>query len=136
MAAAAALAEVPVQVLSFSRAREFLLGWLPNPAQLANPANPHRESPAAQTQNTAPLRTPRHQALCNKLPQTRWPLFKRTHQSGFGMSQFLAALNLYVWRVGAGKFAATVSIVAHDPKPVETYRDLFHEHEELVHVTV
>lgn len=28
MAAAAALAEVPVQVLSFSRAREFLLGWL------------------------------------------------------------------------------------------------------------
>lgn len=44
--------------------------------------------------------------------------------------------DLHVWQVGAGKFAAIVSIVAHDPKPVETYRALFREHEELVHVTV
>jgi cation diffusion facilitator family transporter len=44
--------------------------------------------------------------------------------------------DLHVWQVGAGKFAAIVSIVAHDPKPVETYRNLFREHEELVHVTV
>lgn len=44
--------------------------------------------------------------------------------------------DLHVWQVGAGKFAAIVSIVAHDPKPVETYRELFREHEELVHVTV
>jgi cation diffusion facilitator family transporter len=44
--------------------------------------------------------------------------------------------DLHVWQVGAGKFAAIVSIVAHDPKPVETYRELFREHEELVHVTI
>ena len=44
--------------------------------------------------------------------------------------------DLHVWQVGAGKFAAIVCIVAHDPKPVETYRALFREHEELVHVTV
>ena len=44
--------------------------------------------------------------------------------------------DLHVWQVGAGKFAAIVCIVAHDPKPVETYRQLFREHEELVHVTV
>lgn len=44
--------------------------------------------------------------------------------------------DLHVWQVGAGKFAAIVSIVAHDPKPIETYRELFREHEELVHVTV
>jgi cation diffusion facilitator family transporter len=44
--------------------------------------------------------------------------------------------DLHVWQVGTGKFAAIVCIVAHDPKPVETYRELFREHEELVHVTV
>lgn len=44
--------------------------------------------------------------------------------------------DLHVWQIGAGKFAAIVSIVAHDPKPAETYRQLFREHEELVHVTV
>ena len=44
--------------------------------------------------------------------------------------------DLHVWQVGAGKFAAIVSIAAHDPKPVETYRELFREHEELVHVTI
>lgn len=44
--------------------------------------------------------------------------------------------DLHVWQVGAGKFAAIVSIVAHEPKAVETYRELFREHEELVHVTV
>ncbi len=44
--------------------------------------------------------------------------------------------DLHVWQVDAGKFAAIVCIVAHDPKPAETYRELFREHEELVHVTV
>ncbi len=44
--------------------------------------------------------------------------------------------DLHVWQVGAGKFAAIVSIAAHDPRPAETYRELFREHEELVHVTV
>jgi len=38
--------------------------------------------------------------------------------------------------VGAGKFAAIVSIVAHHPKPAEACRELLREHEELVHVTV
>lgn len=44
--------------------------------------------------------------------------------------------DLHVWQVGTGKYAAIVSIVAHNPKPAETYRELFREHEELVHVTV
>lgn len=44
--------------------------------------------------------------------------------------------DLHVWQVASGKFAAIVCIVARDPKPVETYRELFHEHEELVHITV
>ena len=36
----------------------------------------------------------------------------------------------------AGDRTAAVSIVAHAPRPVELYRALFREHEELVHVTV
>ncbi|MBI2302005.1 MAG: CDF family Co(II)/Ni(II) efflux transporter DmeF [Armatimonadetes bacterium] len=44
--------------------------------------------------------------------------------------------DLHVWQVAAGRFAGIVSIVAHDPKPAETYRGRFAEHEELVHVTV
>lgn len=44
--------------------------------------------------------------------------------------------DLHVWQVGTGKFAAIVSIVAHEPKTCETYRELLHQHEELVHVTI
>src|SRR5438132_1006415 len=44
--------------------------------------------------------------------------------------------DLHVWRVSAGKFAAIVSIVAHNPKPCDEYRALLREHEELVHVTI
>ncbi|HEY2140022.1 MAG TPA: CDF family Co(II)/Ni(II) efflux transporter DmeF [Chthoniobacterales bacterium] len=44
--------------------------------------------------------------------------------------------DLHVWQVGSGKFAAIVSIVAHEPKESETYRDLLREHDELVHVTI
>lgn len=44
--------------------------------------------------------------------------------------------DLHVWQVGAGKFAAVVSIVAHEPKTCEAYRELLREHEELVHVTI
>jgi len=44
--------------------------------------------------------------------------------------------DLHVWQVGAGKFAAIVSIVAHEPKASEVYRELLREHEELVHVTI
>jgi Co/Zn/Cd efflux system component len=44
--------------------------------------------------------------------------------------------DLHVWQVGSGKFAAIVSVVAHEPKPSESYRALLREHEELVHVTI
>jgi cation diffusion facilitator family transporter len=44
--------------------------------------------------------------------------------------------DLHVWQVGMGKFAAIVSIIAHEPKSSEAYRELFRHHEELVHVTI
>ena len=44
--------------------------------------------------------------------------------------------DLHVWQVGVGKFAAIVSIVAHEPKTSDQYRDLLREHEKLVHVTI
>src|SRR5437016_8191958 len=44
--------------------------------------------------------------------------------------------DLHVWQVGAGKFAAIVSIVAHEPRPSDYYRGLFRNHDELVHVTI
>jgi cation diffusion facilitator family transporter len=44
--------------------------------------------------------------------------------------------DLHVWQVGTGKFAAIVSIVAHEPKTCEAYRELLREHEELVHITI
>ena len=44
--------------------------------------------------------------------------------------------DLHIWQVSAGRFAAIVSIVAHDPKPADAYRALLREHEELVHITV
>lgn len=44
--------------------------------------------------------------------------------------------DLHVWQVAAGKFAAIVCIAGHNPKPAEAYREMFREHEELVHVTV
>jgi cation diffusion facilitator family transporter len=44
--------------------------------------------------------------------------------------------DLHVWQVGVGKFAAIISIVAHEPRPSDYYRALFREHEELVHVTI
>jgi|ERR1043166_617260 cation diffusion facilitator family transporter len=45
-------------------------------------------------------------------------------------------VDLHVWQVGSGKFAAIVSIVAREPKAAEAYRGLLREHEELVHLTV
>ena len=44
--------------------------------------------------------------------------------------------DLHVWQVGVGQFAAIVSIVAHEPKTSDQYRELLREHEELVHVTI
>src|SRR5216117_91693 len=40
--------------------------------------------------------------------------------------------DLHVWQVGAGKFAAIVSIVAHEPRPSDYYRALFREDHESV----
>ena len=44
--------------------------------------------------------------------------------------------DLHVWQVGVGKFAAIVSLVAHEPKSSDEYRSRLSEHEELVHVTI
>jgi cation diffusion facilitator family transporter len=44
--------------------------------------------------------------------------------------------DLHVWQVGPWKFAAIVGIVAQNPKPAETYRELLAEHRELVHATI
>ena len=44
--------------------------------------------------------------------------------------------DLHVWQVGIGKFAAMISIVAHEPKSCDSYRALLREHGELVHVTI
>jgi cation diffusion facilitator family transporter len=44
--------------------------------------------------------------------------------------------DLHVWQVATGKFAAIVSIVAHEPKSSDAYRELLQEHEELVHITI
>jgi len=44
--------------------------------------------------------------------------------------------DLHVWQVGIGKFAAIVSVVAHEPKSSDHYRVILREHEELVHLTI
>jgi cation diffusion facilitator family transporter len=44
--------------------------------------------------------------------------------------------DLHVWQVGIGKYAAMISIVAHEPKSCDSYRALLRGHKELVHVTV
>src|SRR5438874_7495120 len=44
--------------------------------------------------------------------------------------------DLHVWQVGIGKFAAMVSIVAHEPKSCDSYRALLRGYPELVHVTI
>src|SRR6516165_8535296 len=44
--------------------------------------------------------------------------------------------DLHVWQVGIGKFAAMVSVVAHDPKSCDSYRALLRGRDELVHVTI
>jgi cation diffusion facilitator family transporter len=44
--------------------------------------------------------------------------------------------DLHIWQVSMNKFAAIVSIVAHNPKTPEEYRQSLKIHEELVHVNV
>src|SRR6476646_4013613 len=42
--------------------------------------------------------------------------------------------DLHVWQVGIGKFAAMISVVAHQPKSCDAYRALLRGYKELVHV--
>lgn len=44
--------------------------------------------------------------------------------------------DLHVWQIGIGKYAAMISVVAHEPKSCESYRALLRGHRELVHVTI
>jgi cation diffusion facilitator family transporter len=44
--------------------------------------------------------------------------------------------DLHIWQVGVNKFAAVISVVAHNPKTPEEYRQALKIHEELVHVNV
>src|SRR5207253_3124934 len=44
--------------------------------------------------------------------------------------------DLHVWQVGIGKFAAMISVVAHEPKSSDSYRELLRGHDELIHVTI
>ena len=44
--------------------------------------------------------------------------------------------DLHVWQVGIGKYAAMISVVAHEPKSCDAYRALLRRHHELVHVTI
>ena len=44
--------------------------------------------------------------------------------------------DLHIWQLGVNKFAAIISVVAHEPKSPGAYKESLKEHEELVHVTV
>lgn len=44
--------------------------------------------------------------------------------------------DLHIWQVAVNKFAAVISLVAHEPKTPAAYKLLLHQHEELVHVTI
>jgi len=44
--------------------------------------------------------------------------------------------DLHIWQVGVNQFAAVISVVAHNPKTPEAYRQSLRIHEELVHVSV
>ena len=58
------------------------------------------------------------------------------HKTGLTRWRHSHSYPLHSPAVGAGKFAAIVAVVAHEPKSPDAYRELFGEHEELVHVTV
>jgi cation diffusion facilitator family transporter len=44
--------------------------------------------------------------------------------------------DLHIWQVGMNKYAAIISLVDHEPKSPEFYKNLLRQHEELAHVTV
>lgn len=54
----------------------------------------------------------------------------------FGTLGDVKIVDLHLWQVASGKFAAIVSIETASPRPVEEYHGLVAMHEELVHVTV
>jgi cation diffusion facilitator family transporter len=44
--------------------------------------------------------------------------------------------DLHVWQVGIGKFAAMLSVVAHEPKSSDSYRELLRGCDDLAHITI
>jgi cation diffusion facilitator family transporter len=44
--------------------------------------------------------------------------------------------DLHVWRVGPGKYAAIVSLIAAEPLPPADYAARLRGHDELVHITI
>ncbi|MGZ4964725.1 MAG: CDF family Co(II)/Ni(II) efflux transporter DmeF [Limisphaerales bacterium] len=44
--------------------------------------------------------------------------------------------DLHIWQLGVHKFAAIISVVAHEPKTVSAYKETLKQHEELVHVSI
>ena len=44
--------------------------------------------------------------------------------------------DLHIWRVGPGKFATIVALVAERPLPPDDYARRVRVHDELVHVTI
>jgi cation diffusion facilitator family transporter len=44
--------------------------------------------------------------------------------------------DLHIWQVGVNKFAAVISVVAHNPKTPGEYRQSLKIHEELIHVNI
>jgi cation diffusion facilitator family transporter len=45
-------------------------------------------------------------------------------------------VDLHIWQLGVHKFAAIISVVAHQPKTVKAYKAMLAQHEELVHVSI
>src|SRR6476620_513637 len=79
------------------------------------------------------------------LRDTSGILLDRTHASSDLPDQIRKAVesdgdslvtDLHVWQVGIGKYAAMISIVAHERKSCDAYRALLRGHDELVHVTI
>src|SRR6185312_5819927 len=66
-------------------------------------------------------------------PDTDLPVVIREGLESDGDSKIT---DLHIWQVGAGKFAAIISLVAHHPRTPDEYRAALKIHEELVHVTV
>ncbi len=44
--------------------------------------------------------------------------------------------DIHIWKVSANHYAAIISLVTHDPKPTEHYKDLLAGFQQLSHITV